>query len=57
MDLAFGYRRTVFEWKGFGLEFFQKDTSVCVQREGLESFGKDMGMNSSHLNSILGHSN
>jgi len=28
MDLAFGCRRIVFEWEGFGLESFWNDTSL-----------------------------
>jgi len=28
MDLAFEYRRVVFEWDGFGLESFRNDTSL-----------------------------
>ena len=44
MDLAFGCRRVVFGWEGFGLEFFQNDTCLslytythtCVIPEGFE---------------------
>ena len=28
MNLAFRYRRAVFEWEGFGLESFWNDTSI-----------------------------
>ena len=30
VDLAFGCRRVVFEWEGFGLESFRNDTSLSL---------------------------
>ena len=34
MDLAYDYRRVVFEWEEFGLEFFQNDKSTIFFLEG-----------------------
>jgi len=30
VDLVLEYRRVVFEWEGFGLESFRKDTSLSL---------------------------